>query len=714
KKTLGIDVLVRPGNRLKLAIKTTDKNASLSLDKSSVFSKSEYVAPGGETFFAKGVEATAILYLVQCNISEITCALDLDCDDLDPFTSDTCVNPGTCQSSCNRTQCTPSCIDGTSCADQDPLTVDSCRNSGTCQATCENTTCNPSCSSNSECNDGNQATSDRCIYPGTCFASCQNVPSAASGATIEENGCTIKQCLGEACEEQTKNYCCANSLCEQGETCSADCTQDAIEIISPTRGFYAPKGGEINISARAIAGEELIATGFFGTQTLFDDGAHSDGAFGDGVYSATVNAGTDQEGEATIKISNGKTESFVHISIAPLLEVSLSADKSEYAISDPIIIKGNVARKSEPVSASATLVAFATEAGSAGSASYVGKKVFEETIQLDKFGNFTYSYKSLSLDPAGEWTIKLRTADEYGNEGMGEIKVAMLAPEDIFPIKIRPEIAPKGSYSRDELVELKVSLAKGFEKISGAKVEAVLSDGTRITMEETGQAIYSASFRFPQTVKNGSAKIIVEAKQGSLMGKATLTTTLLPEELKINVKSPQNRSFGIGETINFRFTVALNENPSTVQPSLSINGEKIEVTEKGGEYIAAYIVPNVNEFEYTIYAIDPAGNEGVISQTAMVSGYSAEYYLREYNAAILGIAGIAALLLLGLGYFYVKDQKSHNLKKREKELVEKMKFLQIRYFKMGSLSRKKYDELMLKYEQELQTVRKKMGGAVDE
>ena len=48
-------------------------------------------------------------------------------------------------------------------------------------------------------------------------------------------------------------------------------------------------------------------------------------------------------------------------------------------------------------------------------------------------------------------------------------------------------------------------------------------------------------------------------------------------------------------------------------------------------------------------------------------------------------------------------------KKKEKDLTQKIQNIQTRYFKQESLSREKYDELMLKYEQELESVKKKQG-----
>ena len=64
----------------------------------------------------------------------------------------------------------------------------------------------------------------------------------------------------------------------------------------------------------------------------------------------------------------------------------------------------------------------------------------------------------------------------------------------------------------------------------------------------------------------------------------------------------------------------------------------------------------------------------------------------------------------GIYYLYIKRENESKLNKREKNLTLKIQKIQTRYFRQGSLSRQKYDELMLKYEQELEIVKKKKGG----
>jgi len=126
----------------------------------------------------------------QCvdNICEFT---SINCDDSNPCTTDTCVNPGGCQntnitcqqtSSCFVTECVgalpngqPNCQPTTAidCNDNDGCTIDSCVEDFGCQT--KNITCQPT----SDCNfpvgcvgkdaNGNEITAECIISNSTCF-----------------------------------------------------------------------------------------------------------------------------------------------------------------------------------------------------------------------------------------------------------------------------------------------------------------------------------------------------------------------------------------------------------------------------------------------------------------------------------------------------------------------------------------------------------------
>ena len=129
---------------------------------------------------------------------EEVCFTDLDCDDFNPCTRDTCNTlTGQCKS-------TPE-ANGLPCQDGDPCTVGSTCNNGVCGAPVS-------------CNDQNSCTEDRCD-PAT--GRCVNRPVACD----DGNPCTVDSCVattgqcrfdplaGQACDDG--NLCTSHDLCVQ-------------------------------------------------------------------------------------------------------------------------------------------------------------------------------------------------------------------------------------------------------------------------------------------------------------------------------------------------------------------------------------------------------------------------------------------------------------------------------------------------------------------
>ncbi|MCR4334932.1 MAG: hypothetical protein NUV57_00145, partial [archaeon] len=398
KVTLEQAYTLAPGSRLKLVLKLED--GKIILDEGNLSGKSEWTSDSGETFKAIGISSTALLFLNQCDFANVICKENLSCDDKDPFTQDTCNNPGTCSSSCSYSTCEPACINGLDCADENPLTIDVCKNSGTCNAECGSITCNPICSVNSDCDDNNPKTKDICKYSDTCFASCVNEPFEG---TITEKACTINECVGTNCSISVSVNCCGNDLCEQGETCMDDCAGNTLEIIKPKFGSYLNLEEDFNIIVNAGIGKKVTATGFFGTAELFDDGKHNDKNPNDGVYGNSFTAPSEEKVES-IEISDGLQKKYMQLNVIPLLETILNTNKEEFIVTDSLVITGVISRKSNPVIAEVTITA-----------ENEGEIIFETKQELDKFGNFNYSYRSFSLDPAGIWSIKIYAKDDFGN-----------------------------------------------------------------------------------------------------------------------------------------------------------------------------------------------------------------------------------------------------------------------------------------------------------
>ncbi len=184
---------------------------------------------------------------IVLNISyvKITCSSNTDCDDAEPLTLDTCVNPGTGASYCVNTVI--ECNTNTDCDDGDTHTEDVCANGGTVSAACSHNQI--ACFNDSECNDNNMLTLDKCNNPGAANAFCSNDPLACNTDTDcdDTNPLTIDTCsnggTAQAACVHTLIQCiddtdCADSnpltldSCSNGGTVQSICSHVQIACIS--------------------------------------------------------------------------------------------------------------------------------------------------------------------------------------------------------------------------------------------------------------------------------------------------------------------------------------------------------------------------------------------------------------------------------------------------------------------------------------------------
>jgi hypothetical protein len=129
------------------------------------------------------------------------CALDEECEDLDPCTTDTCVDQA-----CSRVEIEGCCVADADCSDDNYCTDDTCQN-GTCVSS---DNANP-------CSDG-----DSCTYDDVCSGgACQGLPLDCN----DNNACTQDQCLAGECQNDyvPVRGCCARDLdCNDGDACTWD------------------------------------------------------------------------------------------------------------------------------------------------------------------------------------------------------------------------------------------------------------------------------------------------------------------------------------------------------------------------------------------------------------------------------------------------------------------------------------------------------------
>ena len=691
---------ISAGHRLKLEMSFEGENGSLTVDDAAFEANSEASTPSGQSAGAKGVRSTAVLFLSQCSGNEIKCSNDAACYDSDPFTEDTCVQAGTCQSYCEHAECEPKCVGAGECNDENPLTIDSCANAGSCNAFCENAECGVACPGNAQCDDNNPGTIDSCVYAGTCFSYCKN--DEAGSRTIKIEGCRAIECTGKNCVESVALDCCGNSLCEQGENtqaCGADCSGAKLEILRPVKNDYAVRGVKFSIVVKGLKGDSLKASGFFGSEQLFDDGLHDDLSADDGVFGNFIETGNAVEGMNTIAVENMGTRResvFLNINVIPALEVSLKTDGREYALTDSVQIQGSVSRKGTPVKGAVLLSMFAGN-----------KKIFSAETETDEFGNFHYTFRPSPDDSLGEREIRGEISDEYGNSGKASAAIEFLEPEQLLPLKINVSGLEK-EYVFNGKMSLAAEVSGGGAPVEKARVFALLGSKT-LEFTEKGGGVYTLETRVPAEAPKpgGRLQVSVNAEKNGLKGKILLDSSVKPARIKVKITEPEKSVFGFWEKVRVKAEFGLENGGkiSGVEAFVGIGGEQMPMEEKGGAYYAEFRAKDWNGFIAEVKVSDAYGNSGSEKISGAVSGYSPDYYLEFYGTLVAGIAALVSAFIIGALVIYRGGRKTEELMRKERELTRKIRYVQTRYFKLGGFTRQKYDELMLKYGRELENVR---------
>ena len=200
---------------------------------------------------------------------DIVCYNNNDCNDSDAYTQDTCLNPGTIQSSCNYQDI--ECITNSDCNDNNHLTTDICLNPGTISSQC---THNPvECVYDSDCNDSNSSTADSCVNsichndPIECFTnldcgvdsqsdlfcSSNNVVQTNTSYTCLNAGTKTSYCTQnnqtntiEQCSDSCSNGACIDINCNTDSDCSDDDERTVDKCVNPGTTASYCRNTEVN------------------------------------------------------------------------------------------------------------------------------------------------------------------------------------------------------------------------------------------------------------------------------------------------------------------------------------------------------------------------------------------------------------------------------------------------------------------------------------
>lgn len=403
---------VREKNRLKLVLEYREEaekgKISMVVDEGIAFKETILETSTGAQARVFGADGTALLALDLCQVGQIACTLDSDCDDKTGLTVDSCKEQGTCRAFCVHEECSAECASNEQCSDKDYLTNDECVNAGSCSAFCENTTCSPECSSNEQCSDNDLSTTDECVFPFTCISFCAN-----------------KECTAKDCGSGETNVC-GNGICEAGEKCPPDCPfGNALGIIEPKAGQYFLLGDAIVFSVKpesALGARNIFAEGVFGKVELLDDGNAPDENKSDGVFSAKTKPAEQsglQKAVFSVYGETGESKITGYYVVAPVLELSLSASKDNYYLGEVMLINGTLNRHGKPLSGKEANVALFVD----------DKKVFEKKAIVNEFGVFELEYRTSLIDKPGNIKITAGFSDEYANSGSASANAVLSAPK---------------------------------------------------------------------------------------------------------------------------------------------------------------------------------------------------------------------------------------------------------------------------------------------
>ncbi|MBI2598270.1 MAG: hypothetical protein HYW50_03680 [Candidatus Diapherotrites archaeon] len=343
--------------------------------------------------------------------------------------------------------------------------------------------------------------------------------------------------------------------------------------------------------------------------------------------------------------------------------------------------------------------------------------VLEEKIFPNSFGLYNYGYKISSLDVAGEIRITVRAADEFQNTGSKTSTVffskgrRLNSGLEVSVLSLDKEIR------KNQVQKIEVLVTdKSGKKTGGAKVKLTFSKGPSWVLEEKEEGIYVGSFKLSETVLSGEQQISVTAKKQvegeELEGEFVEKVSVLPLSLKVFVNGLAKESYGAGDAVELKiFAVAAGRQVLVKEASLTLDGQEVLLKKENGFFSAKIIFGENSPQELRVSAADEFQNSGFVVVPIKITGYSLNYFFQKNLLLIFAALVILSASIAVSGYFTAKKEEQERLKKREKEIFKELTALQKKYFEVGFMQRQAYDKMVLKYENELKEIKKKLGGA---
>lgn len=228
-------------------------------------------------------------------------------------------------------------------------------------------------------------------------------------------------------------------------------------------------------------------------------------------------------------------------------------------------------------------------------------------------------------------------------------------------------------------------------------------------MQEIGHGIYRGLLIVPISAPIHDFNLFVVAeKYGQEIrkgGEFSSKITVRPAVILMTIENPKRFSFELGKPINFEIKANYLDKSKLVEGKvfLWVADDKIELVENSGAVFSGSFIPlekssNVEKLKITVQ--DKYQNSAEIEKNIV---FSNGLFVNVYNYFVVFL--VFGIVLLAISKFALPKIKHRiNILKKpsaEKEIKEKIKKIQIKYYNEQSITKKEYSEKLSKFQKEL-------------
>ncbi len=286
----------------------------------------------------------------------------------------------------------------------------------------------------------------------------------------------------------------------------------------------------------------------------------------------------------------------------------------------------------------------------------------------------------------------------------------------------------KEEYKKGSFVKVAAKLTdfKG-EKVLGASMVAETDKGIVVQMREVEPGLFESFFQIPNRIQTGNMKITFKATKEELFGIEQATIKVMPPKISIYFEANRKRDIGnatliitkskdyfeIGEKIEL-IAKAFYENGEPIitdSAYATIQGQIVKLFPKErGVYSAEYTLYETQENELTIKVSIDDGFNNIAEQESkiMLSKNSFLNFIIENSTGIVILIFVFSIAIIIIGKITNKAKEAALLIKKEKDLIEKIKELQTKYYVKRIIDKKTYEKEMGFLEPQLNETREKL------